>query len=89
MFLSNFPIAISALSCSIVLLLCDMGNALRFAPTPITVEPYDVTLNQPVHLTCNYIKYRKENVNGITWYVTSEGYRHKVPNASTRNGAQK
>ena len=54
------------------------AHALRFESEPITVEPNVILLNSPASLTCNYMKSSNEDVQGLRWYITTEGYRHHV-----------
>ena len=54
------------------------AHALRFQSVPITVEPNVILLNNPVSLTCNYIKSSNEDAQGLRWYITTEGYKHHV-----------
>ena len=54
------------------------AHALRFESEPITVEPNVILLNSPASLTCNYMKSSNEDVQGLRWYITTEGYRHPV-----------
>ena len=54
------------------------AHAIRFQSVPITVEPNVILLNNPVSLTCNYIKSSNEDAQGLRWYITTEGYKHHV-----------
>jgi hypothetical protein len=64
---------------SLFLTIQDGGvEALRFAPSPITVDTEVILINRPATLTCNYVKFKTESVREITWYAAYEGFRSKV-----------
>lgn len=55
-------------------------NGLRFDTDPVTTDTGILTVNRPSKLTCNYVKFKTENVREIVWYAGYNGIKTKVKN---------
>jgi hypothetical protein len=55
-----------------------LSLSLRFGPKSVSVDTEVLIVGRPARLTCNYVKYRTENVRDIRWYAGYTGFRTKV-----------
>lgn len=66
--------------------------ALKFGPTPVSVDTEVLIVGRPARLTCNFVKYRTETVREVDWFVAYSGFRAKVfhfsPTTGAREGSQ-
>ena len=51
---------------------------LRFTSEPVTVDSKVLMVGRPARLTCNFVKYRTENVREIKWFVAYTGFRSEI-----------
>ncbi len=51
----------------LLLLSFTLGRALKFGPTPVSVDTEVLIVGRPATLECNYVKYRTETVREVEW----------------------
>ena len=66
-----------------------LGQSLRFAHNPVSVDSEVLIVGRPARLTCNFVKYRTESVREITWYLGYAGFNTKIFHYAVTTGKNK